>query len=79
MVEAVLNIKQWGNNLSVRLPAAVVRWCGRRICMSISACAYRSKDQVVITPVDDSRFTQEQRLAAYDAKRHGGEQIIQIG
>jgi antitoxin MazE len=32
-------------------------------------------DHVVITPVDDSRLTLEQRLAAYDPKRHGGEQM----
>jgi hypothetical protein len=40
MIKAVLDIKQWGNNLGVRLPAAVAR---ERTCMSISACAYRSK------------------------------------
>ena len=32
-------------------------------------------EQVVITPVDDSRLTLEQRLAAYDPIRHGGEQM----
>ena len=32
-------------------------------------------DQVVITPVGDSRLSLEQRLAAYDPKRHGGERM----
>jgi antitoxin MazE len=32
-------------------------------------------DQVVIRPVDDSRLTLEQRLAAFDPKRHGGERM----
>lgn len=31
--------------------------------------------EVVITPADDTRLTLEQRLAAYDPKRHGGEQM----
>jgi antitoxin MazE len=31
--------------------------------------------RVVITPVGDSRLTLEERLAAYDPKRHGGEQM----
>ena len=32
-------------------------------------------DQVVITPLDVTRLTLEQRLAAYDPKRHVGEQM----
>jgi antitoxin MazE len=73
MIEAVLDIKQWGNNLGVRLPAAVAREAhlhvDQRVRVSVEG------DQVVITPVDDSRLTLEQRLAAYDPKRHGGEQM----
>jgi antitoxin MazE len=73
MAEAVLDIKQWGNNLGVRLPAAVAREAhlhvDQRVRVSVEG------DHVVITPVDDSRFTLEQRLAAYDPKRHGGEQM----
>jgi len=73
MVEAVLDLKQWGNNLGVRLPAAVAREAhlhvDQRVRVSVEG------DQVVITPIDDSRFTLEQRLAAYDPKRHGGEQM----
>ena len=73
MVEAVLDIKQWGNNLGVRLPAAVAREANlhvdQRVRISVDG------DQVVITPVDDSRLTLEQRVAAYDPRRHGGEQM----
>ena len=72
MVEAVLNIKQWGNNLGVRLPA---RWRRKRICHVDRRARIGEGDQVVITPVGASRFTLEQRLAAYDPKRHGGEQM----
>ncbi len=73
MAEAVLDIKQWGNNLGVRLPAAVAReahlHADQRVRVSVEG------DQVVITPITDTRLTLEQRLAAYDPKRHGGEQM----
>ena len=73
MAEAVLDIKKWGNNLGVRLPAAVAREArlhvDQRVRISVAG------DQVVITPLDDARRTLVQRLAAYDPKRHGGEQM----
>ena len=73
MTEAVLDIKQWGNNLGVRLPAAVAREAhlhvDQRVRISVEG------DQVIITPVDATRLTLEQRLATYDPQRHGGEQM----
>ena len=71
MVERILDIKQWGNNLGVRLPAAVAREAHLRVDQSVRVSA--EGDQVVIRPVGDSRLTLERRLAAYDPKRHGGE------
>jgi antitoxin MazE len=73
MVEAVLDIKQWGNNLGVRLPAAVARAARLRVDQRVSVSV--KGDQVVITPMAGSRLSLEQRLAAYDRKRHGGEQM----
>lgn len=73
MSEAVLDIKQWGNSLGVRLPAAVAREAhlhvDQRVRISVEG------DHVLITPLDNSRLTLEQRLAAYDPARHGGEQM----
>jgi len=73
MTEAVLDIKRWGNSLGVRLPAGVAREArlhvDQRVRVSVEG------DQVFITPVDGSRLTLERRLAAYDPKRHGGEQM----
>ena len=73
MTEAVLDIKQWGNNLGVRLPAAVAREAhlhvDQRVRISVEG------DQVIITPVNATRLTLEQRLATYDPQRHGGEQM----
>jgi antitoxin MazE len=72
MVEAVLDIKQWGNNLGVRLPAAVAREARLQVHQRVRV--FVVGDQVVIKPVD-SRLTLEQRLAVYDVSRHGGEQM----
>jgi antitoxin MazE len=73
MAEAVLDIKQWGNNLGVRLPAAVAREAhlhvDQRVRVSVEG------DQVIITPLNTTRLTLEQRLATYDPQRHGGEQM----
>lgn len=73
MGEAVLDIKQWGNSLGVRIPAAVARQAhlhvDQRVRVSVEG------DQVIITPVDATKLTLEQRLAVYDPKRHGGEQM----
>lgn len=69
MAETVLKIKQWGNNLGVRLPAAVAREAhlhvDQRVRVSVEG------DQVVITPLHTIRLTLEQRLVTYDPKRHG--------
>ena len=73
MSEAILNIKRWGNSLGVRLPAAVAREAhlheDQRVRVSVEG------DQVVIAPLDATRLTLEQRLATYDPRRHGGEQM----
>jgi len=73
MAEAVLDIKQWGNSLGVRLPAAVAKAAhlhvDQRVRISVEG------DQVIISPLDDAQPTLEQRVAAYDPKRHGGEQM----
>lgn len=71
MTEAVLNIKRWGNNLGVRLPAAVAREAHLRADQRVRITV--EGDQVVITPVTDVHLTLEQRLACFDPARHGGE------
>lgn len=73
MVEAVLNIKKWGNSLGVRLPAAVTREARLHVDQSVRLSV--DGDQVLITPVENSRPSLEQRLSTYDLKRHGGEQL----
>ena len=59
--------------LGVRLPAAVARQANLRVHQRVRVSV--EGDRVVITPVDGSRLTLEQRLAAFDPKRHGGEHL----
>jgi len=71
MTTATLDIKRWGNNLGVRLPAAVAREANihadQRVQVSVE------DGRVVITPVVAAPLTLEQRLARFDPARHGGE------
>lgn len=73
MTEAILNIKHWGNNLGVRLPAAVARaahlHADQRVRIEVE------QGRVVITPIQDVPLTLEQRLIRFDPERHGGESM----
>jgi len=71
MTEAVLNIKQWGNNLGVRLPAAVARAAHLYVDQSVRISV--EDRTIVIRPVEDAELTLDQRLARFDPARHGGE------
>ncbi len=71
MAEAVLNIKKWGNNLGVRLPAAIARAAGLHVDQSVQITVEGST--IVICPVNEGMNTLEQRLARFDPKKHGGE------
>jgi antitoxin MazE len=77
MSEAILDIKRWGNSLGVRLPAGVVRkanlHANQRVHITVDG------NCVIIAPEQDVPLTLEQRLAAYDPKLHGGEQMSTIG
>ncbi len=71
MTEVVLDIKQWGNNLGVRLPAIIAReahlQAHQRVLLTVV------DGQVIIKPAPVESMTLEQRLALFDSARHGGE------
>lgn len=73
MSEAVLDIKRWGNNLGVRLPAAVAKAAGLRADQRVRVAV--EDGSVVITPVGDASPTLSERLARFDPARHGGEAL----
>lgn len=71
-IDAVLTLKHWGNNLGVRLPAAVAKaaqlHAEQRVRISVDA------GRVVIEPIaDGAPLTLAQRLALFDPAQHGGE------
>ena len=74
MVETTLDIKRWGSNLGVRLPAAVAHaahlHADQRVRVSVE------NNRVVITTVTDAPLSLEQRLACFDPMRHGGELMV---
>jgi antitoxin MazE len=71
MAEAVLDIKQWGNSLGVRLPAAVARAAQLHVDQRVRVTV--EEGRVVIAPEAGTPPTLEQRLALFDPVRHGGE------
>ena len=71
MAEAILDIKTWGNNLGVRLPAAIARAAHLHVNQRVKLSVVDG--QVIITPVINEPLTLEERLANFDPARHGGE------
>jgi len=75
IAEAILDIKHWGNNLVVRLPAAVAReahlHADQRVRVSVDEAG-----RVVIEPIRDDSLTLAQRLARFDPALHGGEAMV---
>lgn len=74
MAEVFLEIKRWGNNLGVRLPAAVARAAHLRADQRVRISV--EDGLIVIHPVEETSLTLEQRLARYDPERHGGEVMV---
>ena len=71
MTEVTLDLKQLGNNLGVRLPAAIAREANLRAHQRVNIAVIDK--QVVITPVEQIVLTLEQRLELFDSERHSGE------
>ncbi len=74
MSEAILDIKHWGNNLGVRLPAAVAKEAKLHADQRVRVAVENGR--VVISPVAEGELTLEQRLARFDPARHGGEALV---
>jgi antitoxin MazE len=68
---ATLTVQQWGNSLAVRIPAAIARKvqfvAGQPVELSVDELG------VVVHRKGVPKLTLEQRLAAFDPARHGGE------
>jgi antitoxin MazE len=74
MTEAILDIKAWGNNLGVRLPAAVARAAHLRVNQRVHITV--EDGRVVITPQAGKPLSLADRLALFDPAVHGGEAMV---
>jgi antitoxin MazE len=73
MDEVVLNIKQWGNNLRVRLPPTNARAARLRVHQLVRLSVQGGR--IPITPLDDAPLTLAQRLALFDPERQCGKSM----
>jgi antitoxin MazE len=70
MTEVTLDIRQWGNNLGVRLPSAIAQEAGLKRDQRVKLSVVNKT--IVISPVEIT-LSLEERLACFDPKKHGGE------
>ena len=76
MTEAILDIKRWGNNLGVRLPASVARAARLKADQRVRITV--EEGRVIITPHGDKPPTFAERLALLDPVVHGGEAMAVV-
>ena len=76
MAEVVLDINRWGNNLGVRLPAAVARAAKLSVDQRVRVTV--EEGRVVITPIAGGALSLEQRRALFEPTRHG-EEVMPAG
>lgn len=69
--ETILTLKHWGNNLGVRLPAAIAG--AARLHAEQRVRVMVEGPRVVIEPVADEPLSLAQRLALFNPAEHGGE------
>jgi antitoxin MazE len=68
---ATLTVQRWGNSLAVRIPAVVARSARFKVGQPVEVSAQDSN--VLVRAVGTPKLTLAQKLAAFDAARHGGE------
>ncbi len=73
MIEVELDVKQWGNNLGVRLPAVIARESHLKAHQRVRISVLNG--EIIIKPVTETALTLEQRLALFNPSTHGGEVI----
>lgn len=71
MTEAILDIKAWGNNLGVRLPASVAKAARLKLDQRVRITV--EDGRVIIAPHGERAPTLAERLRQFDPAVHGGE------
>jgi antitoxin MazE len=68
---ATLTIQKWGNNLAVRIPAAVARSAHLTVGQPVEVSA--EEGGVRVHTLGAPRLSLAQKLARFDPGQHGGE------
>jgi antitoxin MazE len=69
----VLTVQRWGNSLAVRIPAAVAR--SARFSVGVPVELTLQGESVLLSAVGPAALSLDQKLAAFDPERHGGEAL----
>jgi antitoxin MazE len=70
-----LTVKNWGNNLAVRIPASVAR--AARLVVDQQVTVEAVGGQIVVSPTGGApRMSLAQMVKAFDPALHGGELMV---
>jgi antitoxin MazE len=68
---ATLTVQKWGNSLAVRIPSSLARsvhfHSGTLVELAVQ------EGSIVVKPTGGQKLTLDEKLAAFDPKKHGGE------
>lgn len=74
MIEVELDVKQWGNNLGVRLPAVIARESHLKAHQRVRISVLNG--EIIIKPVAEAVLTLAQRLALFYPAEQSGEVMV---
>jgi antitoxin MazE len=69
-----LTVRQWGNSLGVRIPAAIAKAAGIELDQPVRVMADDGK--VIIQPIGERKLSLAEKLDRFDPARHGGEVMV---
>ena len=68
---ATLTIQKWGNSLAVRIPSAIARSAHFQLGTLVELDA--NDEGIILKATGHRKLSLNERLAAFDPKKHGGE------
>ena len=76
LTAVTLDIRHWGSSLGIRLPTAIAHTAKLKANQRVRVTVEHGK--VIIQPINNTRMSLAERLAAYDMHRHSSEAMIAI-
>lgn len=68
-----LTVQKWGNSLAVRIPSSIARTAHFHLGTVVELGV--QNNSVLVTPTGKRKMTLDERLALFDPKKHGGEEM----